>query len=515
MGLMSLIYIAVAALIIFGLGVAYLLIRRRLAEQKIRVAEESAKRILEDAKRDAETKRREAILEAKDEALRMRANFERETKERKGELSVIERRLMQKEENLDKKEEAVKNQERDLQRKIGEIDKIKEDLETKRKDQIKELERIAGVSREDAKALLLQRVEKDIDHEVALRIKNAEERIKKEADFKAKRIVSTAIQRCAVDLVVESVVTTVNLPSDEMKGRIIGREGRNIRIFETLTGIDLIVDDTPEAVILSGFDPLRREQARLTLEKLVVDGRIHPARVEEMFEKAKQELKVAIWQHGEKAAMDVDVHGLPPVIVQMLGRLKYRTSYGQNVLQHSIEAAHIAGMLATELGVNVKLAKRAALLHDLGKAITHEVEGPHAKLGALFAQKAGESPEVVHAIEAHHEDVEPQTIEALIVLVADAISASRPGARRDTLEAYIKRLEKLESVAKSFEGVEKSYAIQAGREIRIVVQPDKMDDLASTKLAHDVARKIEAELEYPGEVRVTVIRETRATDTAK
>ncbi|MFH0886535.1 MAG: ribonuclease Y, partial [bacterium] len=389
------------------------------------------------------------------------------------------------------------------------------DLENKRKEQIRVLETIAQISQDQAKEMLLQRVQKDIDHEVSVRIKQAEDRIKQEADFKAKRMVSTAVQRCAVDLVVESVVTTVSLPSDEMKGRIIGREGRNIRAFETLTGIDLIVDDTPEAVLLSGFDPLRREQARLTLEKLVADGRIHPSRVEEMFEKSKQELKVAVWQHGEKAAMDVDVQGLPPVIIQMLGRLKYRTSYGQNVLQHSIECVHIAGALAAELKVNVKLAKRAALLHDLGKAITHEVEGSHAKLGALFAQKAGESPEVVNAIEAHHDDVEQQTIEAILVLVADAVSASRPGARRDTLEAYIKRLEKLESVAKSFAGVEKTYAIQAGREIRIIVQPDKIDDLGATRLAHDVARKIESELEYPGEVRVTVIRETRAGDTAK
>jgi ribonuclease Y len=331
----------------------------------------------------------------------------------------------------------------------------------------------------------------------------------------AREILATAIQRCAVDHVVETTTTMVELSSDDMKGRIIGREGRNIRAFENKTGVDLIVDDTPEAVILSSFDPLRRETARLTLTKLIVDGRIHPARVEEMYEKSKAELKAAMWEHGESAAMECDVHGLPAVLIQLLGRLHYRTSYGQNVLQHSKEMAHLAGMLASELGVNVKLAKRAALLHDIGKAIDQEVEGTHTKLGTLFAQKAGESPEVVHAIEAHHGDVEPRTIEAILVQVSDAISSARPGARRDTLEAYVKRLEKLETVAKSFEGVEKCYAIQAGREVRVIVQPDKINDELAPKLAYDIAKKIEKELEYPGEIRVTVIRETRATDVAR
>ena len=354
-----------------------------------------------------------------------------------------------------------------------------------------------------------------MDREAALLIKAKEEQMKKDADKMAKEILSTAIQRCAVDHVVESTITVVELPNDEMKGRIIGREGRNIRAFETLTGVDLIVDDTPGAVIISGFDPVRRETARLTLTKLIADGRIHPARVEEMFNKSKEELKAAMWEHGEKATFEADVHGLPPVLIQMLGRLKYRTSYGQNVLQHSIEVAKISGMIAAELGVNVKLAKRAGLLHDIGKAIDQESEGTHTKLGVTFAQKAGESPEVLHAIGAHHGDEPARTAEAVIVAVADAISASRPGARRDTLEAYVKRLENLEKVACSFEGVEKCFAIQAGREVRIMVQPDKLDDLMATKLAHDVARKIEAELDYPGEVKVTVIRETRATDTAK
>ncbi len=363
--------------------------------------------------------------------------------------------------------------------------------------------------------MLLSNIEKDVEKDAALLIIRAEELAKKEADKRAKEIITTAIQRCAVDHVVETTTTAVELPNDEMKGRIIGREGRNIRAFETATGVDLIVDDTPEAVILSSFDPLRREIAKLTLQKLIADGRIHPARVEEMHEKAKQEIKAAIWEFGERAAVETDVHGIPPVLIQLLGRLRFRKSYGQNVLQHSIECSHLAGMLAAELNVNVKLAKRAGLLHDIGKAIDQEVEGTHTKLGVMFAQKAGESPEVLHAIEAHHGDVEAKTIEAVLVAVSDAISASRPGARRDTLEQYVKRLESLETLAKSFEGVEKVYAIQAGREIRVIVKPDKIDDIMAAKLAHDIAKKIESELEYPGEVKVTVIREIRAQDIAK
>ena len=515
MNLAGFIYGVILAIIVFAMFIAYTLIRRSMAEQKIRVAQETAKRILEDAKRDAETKRREAILEAKDESLKLRQEFEKETKDRKAELFNLEKRLLQREESMDAREKNVEDAKKKLKAAEDDIAKVRVLLEELRVQHVKELEKVSGLTREEGIKTLLKNLEKDMDREAALLIKAKEEQMKKDADKMAKEILSTAIQRCAVDHVVESTITVVELPNDEMKGRIIGREGRNIRAFETLTGVDLIVDDTPGAVIISGFDPVRRETARLTLTKLIADGRIHPARVEEMFNKSKEELKAAMWEHGEKATFEADVHGLPPVLIQMLGRLKYRTSYGQNVLQHSIEVAKISGMIAAELGVNVKLAKRAGLLHDIGKAIDQESEGTHTKLGVTFAQKAGESPEVLHAIGAHHGDEPARTAEAVIVAVADAISASRPGARRDTLEAYVKRLENLEKVACSFEGVEKCFAIQAGREVRIMVQPDKLDDLMATKLAHDVARKIEAELDYPGEVKVTVIRETRATDTAK
>jgi len=515
MNLLSFIYSTIFAIIVFAMLVSYILIRRQMAEQKIRVAQETAKRILEDAKRDAETKRREAILEAKDEALKQRQEFDRETKERKNELFSLEKRLLQREESIDAREKNIEEARKKIVSAEQDMIKLRAALEDLRVQHLKELEKVSGLTREEGIRTLLKNLEKDIDREAAIMIKAKEEQLKKDSDKMAKEILSTAIQRCAVDHVVESTVTVVELPNEEMKGRIIGREGRNIRAFETLTGVDLIVDDTPEAVLISGFDPVRRETARLTLTKLIADGRIHPARVEEMYNKSKEELKATMWEQGEKATFEADVHGLPPVLIQMLGRLRYRTSYGQNVLQHSIEVAKIAGMLAAELGVNVKLAKRAGLLHDIGKAIDQETEGTHTKLGVTFAQKAGESDEVLHAIEAHHGDVEAKTVEAVIVAVSDAISASRPGARRDTLEAYIKRLENLEKVALSFEGVEKCYAIQAGREVRIIVQPDKVDDVKATKLAYDIARKIEAELEYPGEVKVTVIRETRAMDTAK
>jgi len=515
MNVAGFIYGSLLALVVFALFVAYLIVRRSMAEQKIHVAQETAKRIMEDAKRDAETKRREAILEAKDEALKQRQDFERETRERKGELFNLEKRLLQREESIDAREKNIEEARKKLKSAEEDLVKVRALLEELRVKQLKELEKVSGLSREEGMKTLLKNLEKDIDREAALLIKAKEEQLKKDSEKMAKEILSTAIQRCAVDHVVESTVTVVELPNDEMKGRIIGREGRNIRAFETLTGVDLIVDDTPEAVIISGFDPVRRETARLTLTKLIADGRIHPARVEEMYNKSKEELKAAMWEHGERATFEADVHGLPPVLIQMLGRLRYRTSYGQNVLQHSIEVSKIAGMIAAELGVNVKLAKRAGLLHDIGKAIDQETEGTHTKLGVMFAQKAGESDEVLHAIAAHHGDEEARTAEAVIVAVGDAISASRPGARRDTLEAYIKRLENLEKVACSFEGVEKCYAIQAGREVRIIVQPDKLDDIKSTKLAYDVARKIEAELEYPGEVKVTVIRETRSQDIAK
>ena len=515
MELNILIVIVIAAFVVFGLGLAYLLIRRRLAEQKVKIAEETAKRVLEDAKKEAERIRKEGLLEAKDESIKLRAEFERETKERKKELSGIERRLDTREDRLQSKEKEFEDRERQIKKAQEDLLKLKEKLQSARDQLIQALEKVAALSREDAKKELLTKLDKELEREAADRIKVNEERIKKDSEKRAREILATAIQRCAVDHVVETTTSVVELPSDEMKGRIIGREGRNIRAFETLTGVDLIVDDTPEAVILSSFNPLRREIARLTLQKLIADGRIHPARVEEMHKKTKEEIKATMWEYGEQATMETGVSGIPPVLIQLLGRLHYRTSYGQNVLQHSIEMTHLAGMLASELGVNVNLAKRATLLHDIGKAIDQEVEGTHVKLGVMFAQKAGESPEVLHAIEAHHEDVEARTVEAVIVQVCDAISAARPGARRDTLEAYIKRLEKLESVAKTFPGVEKCYAIQAGREVRVIVQPEKIDDAAATKLAYDIAKKIEAELEYPGEVKVTVIRETRATETAK
>jgi ribonuclease Y len=510
--LVALLVIVFAA---FALAIVYLVIRRQLAEQKVTVAEETAKRILEDAKKDSERVRKEALLEAKDESIKLRAEFERETKERKTELSTYEKRI-------ESREDRIQNKEKELETKEGQIKKIQEDLtnlkaglETARDQHVQALEKVAQMSKEEAKQELLNKIDFELEKEVAEKIKQSEEKIKQEADKKAREILATVIQRCAVDHVVETTTSMVELPSDDMKGRIIGREGRNIRAFETLTGVDLIVDDTPEAVILSSFSPLRREIARLTLQKLISDGRIHPARVEEMFEKSKEEVKNVMWEKGEQAAMETNVRGIPPVLVQLLGRLHFRTSYGQNVLQHSIEMAHLAGMLASELGVNVNLAKRAALLHDIGKAIDHDVEGTHVKLGVAFAQKAGESAEVLHAMEAHHGDVDTKTIEAVIVQVCDAISAARPGARRDTLEAYVKRLEKLETLAKTFPGVEKCYAIQAGREVRVIVHPEKIDDLAATKLAHDIAKKIESELEYPGEVKVTVIREIRATDVAK
>ncbi|OGB90039.1 ribonuclease Y [candidate division WOR-1 bacterium RIFCSPHIGHO2_01_FULL_53_15] len=515
MDLQTLTYIIIAALVVFGLAVAYLVVRRQLAEQKVRLAEETAKRILEDAKKDTERIKKEALLEARDEAIRLKADLERESKERKGELTSLERRLQSREDHLENKEKNLEGREKIIKKAEEDLIKLRDTLSRVKDQLVVELEKVAALSREEAKKELLTRLDKELELEAAKKIKASEEEVRKESDKRAREILATAIQRCAVDHVVETTTSMVELPSDDMKGRIIGREGRNIRAFETKTGVDLIVDDTPEAVILSSFDPLRRETARLTLQKLIADGRIHPARVEEMYEKSKVELKTAMWEHGERAALEVGVHGLPPVIIQLLGRLHYRTSYGQNVLQHSVEMAHLAGMLAAELGVNVNLAKRAALLHDLGKAIDQDVEGTHVRLGVTFAEKAGESPEVLHAMEAHHGDVETKTVEAVIVQVCDAISSARPGARRDTLEAYVKRLEKLETVAKSFEGVEKVYAISAGREVRVMVQPERIDDAMAPKLAHDIAKKIEAELEYPGEIRVTVIRETRSTDVAK
>lgn len=470
---------------------------------------------MEEAEKEAEAAKREILLEAKEEAHRLRNEIEQEERTRRAELQRTERRLLQKEESLDRKLEALERKEESITRKERELEAAKEEVAKLHVEQRAELQRISGLSSEDAKALLLKDVEDEIRHEAAVLIRDIEAQAKEEAERRAREIVAAAIQRCAADHVAETSVSVVSLPSDEMKGRIIGREGRNIRALETLTGIDLIIDDTPEAVILSGFDPVRREIAKVALEKLITDGRIHPARIEEMVEKAQKEVDAIIKEEGESAAIEAGVHGLHPELIRLLGRLKFRSSFGQNVLKHSLEVAHLAAGMAAELGANIAVAKRAGLLHDVGKAVDHEVEGPHVQIGVDLARKYRESPEVIHAIATHHGDEEPKTIEAVLVQAADAVSAARPGARRETLEAYIKRLTKLEEVADSFGGVEKAYAIQAGREIRIMVKPEKIDDLAAVRLARDIVKKIEEELEYPGQIKVTLIRETRVVDYAK
>lgn len=501
-----------AAAVTFAAG--YLL-RKFLAEAKIASAEEAARKLLDEARKEAEAKKREALVEAREEVHRLRSDLERESRERRNELQRMERRLLQKEETLDRKLEQLEKKEENLHRKEQELERSQQAVAELHARQVAELERISGMTMEEARQLLLANIEEEIRHEAARMMREIETQAREEAERKAREITALAIQRCAADHVAEVTVSVVELPNDEMKGRIIGREGRNIRTLETLTGIDLIIDDTPEAVILSGFDPIRREVARVALQKLVADGRIHPARIEEMVEKARREVDARIREEGEQATFDTGVHGLHPELVKLLGRLKFRTSYGQNVLKHSIEVAHLASSMAAELGVDAAVAKRAGLLHDIGKAVDHEVEGTHVAIGIDILRKYRESPEVIQAMAAHHGDVEPATIEAVLVAAADALSAARPGARRETLEAYIKRLEKLEEIADSFEGVDKAYAIQAGREIRIMVKPDKVDDVAATRLARDLVKKIESELEYPGQIKVTVIRETRAVDYAK
>lgn len=502
----------ISGAICFRLGISH---RKRVAEAQIGSAEAEAKRIVDEAVKTAENKKRESLLSAKEEINRNRNEAERELKERRGEISRQERRLQQKEDALDKKAENMEKKEDTLNRKIKEADEEKEKIAGIHKAQIELLERLSGLTAEEAKEYLLKNIEDEVRHEAAIMIKEIETQAKEEADKRAKNIISAGIQRCAADHVAETTVSVVSLPNDEMKGRIIGREGRNIRTLETLTGIDLIIDDTPEAVILSGFDPIRREVARVALEKLIVDGRIHPSRIEETVEKARKEVDATIKQEGEQATFDTGVHGLHPEIIKLLGKLKFRTSYGQNVLKHSIEVSHVAGIMAGELGVDVATAKRAGLLHDLGKAVDHEIEGSHISIGVDIAKKYNENKEVIHAIEAHHGDVEAKTIIACLVQAADAVSAARPGARRENIEAYIKRLQQLEEIATSFAGVEKSYAIQAGREIRIMVKPEEIGDGDMEFVAREIVKKIESELEYPGQIKINLIRETRTTDYAK
>lgn len=489
--------------------------RKKVAEAAIGSAEEEAKRIVDDAYKAAQNKKKEVLLEAKDEVHKARLEADKEIKERRNEISRQERRIQQKEENLDKKTETLEKKDEKLNEKMKELDTQKESLEKVREKQLEELERISGLSVEDAKQFLLKNVESEVRHEAAMMIRDIESQAKEEAEKKAKNIIGLAIQKCAADHVAETTVSVVSLPNDEMKGRIIGREGRNIRTIESLTGVELIIDDTPEAVIISSFDPIRREVARLALEKLIMDGRIHPARIEEMVERAQREVEATIKQEGEQATFDTGVHGLHPELIKLLGRLRYRTSYGQNVLKHSIEVAHVAGIMAGELGVDVTIAKRAGLLHDIGKAVDHEIEGSHVTIGVDLARKYKEGASVIHAIEAHHGDVEATTVVACLVQAADAISAARPGARRENIETYIKRLQKLEEIATSFEGVEKSFAIQAGREVRIMVKPDRIGDGDMDFIAREIVKKIESDMEYPGQIKVNIIRETRTVAFAK
>ncbi len=513
MNIVTLIIIDIIVLLILGM-IVYKIIENE-SKKKAELLKNQAKDELDKAKKDGETYKKELIFEAKEEVHKMRSDFDRESRDRRNEVQRLERRVLQREESLYKKGDQLEKREQTISDRMAEVEKTETEAQKLYEKRRSELEKIASLTGDEAREILLDEVKKEISHDVAVMIKDIESRAKEDADKKAKEIITTAIQRCAADHVSESTVHVVSLPNDEMKGRIIGREGRNIRTLETLTGVDLIIDDTPEAVILSSYDPIRREIARIALEKLIVDGRIHPARIEEMVERATKDVEVNIKEEGEQAALETNVHGLHPELIRLLGRLKYRTSYGQNVLKHSVEVSYLAGVMASELGLDVALAKRAGLLHDIGKAIDQEVEGPHALIGGDIAKKYHESTLVVNAIAAHHSDVEMQSLEAVLVQAADAVSAARPGARREAVETYIKRLEKLEEIANSYEGVEKSYAIQAGREIRIMVKPDKIDDAGAAELAHNLVKNVEEQLEYPGQIKINVIRETRSIDYAK
>ncbi len=512
------IIIAVVVTLIVTVPITYLVTiayRKRVIESKIGSAEEKAREIIDEAVKNAETKKREAMLEIKEESIKNKNELDKEIKERRNEIQRNERRIIQKEENVDKKLEAIEKREAGFAAKEEAINKQKEEVARLHEKRVQELERISGLTSEQAKDYLLKTIEDDVKLDTAKLIKEMENKAKEEAGKKAREYVVTAIQKCAADHVAETTISVVQLPNDEMKGRIIGREGRNIRTLETMTGVDLIIDDTPEAVILSGFDPVRREVARIALEKLIVDGRIHPARIEEMVEKAQKEVETMIREEGETATLEVGVHGIHPELVQLLGKMKFRTSYGQNALKHSIEVAQLSGLLAAEIGVDVRLAKRAGLLHDIGKSVDHEVEGSHIQIGVDLCRKYKESPIIINAVEAHHGDVEPESLIACLVQAADAISAARPGARRETLETYSNRLKQLEDIANGFKGVDKSFAIQAGREIRIMVVPEQINDADMVLLARDISKQIENELEYPGQIKVNVIRESRVTDYAK